>query len=453
MDERIYREYVAILKEELQPAMGCTEPIAVAYCAALAHRTLGALPETVEVLASANIIKNVKSVIVPNTNGQRGIAAAAAAGIVSGNADAQLQVLASLTPEQVDAVGAYLQQAAFTVRRADKDYVFDIQVRVTAGADSASVEIAGYHTNVIRIEKNGVVQFHKDYQESGSQHATDRSLLTVEHIIAFANEVDIADVQETLQRQIDYNWAIAEEGLRGDYGANIGRILLQSYGMSIHNRAKAYAAAGSDARMNGCDLPVVINSGSGNQGLTASLPVIVYARELGVTQQMLYRALVVSNLVTIHLKTGIGSLSAYCGATAAGCGAAAGVTYLYGGQFREIARVAGLLPPSLPGRARRTDRQLQASSGLLFDVLQRFDPDHLLLEQARREVLEAQLDVQALRATLAGCAGQSLALQFPASLTPLAFPLWAEASRGALSTEDWGTRMRRAADQLEKRHG
>ena len=190
---------------------------------------------------------------------------------------------------------------------------------------------------MIRIEKNGVVQFHKDYQESGSQHATDRSLLTVEQIIAFANEVDIADVQETLQRQIDYNWAIAEEGLRGDYGANIGRILLQSYGMSIHNRAKAYAAAGSDARMNGCDLPVVINSGSGNQGLTASLPVIVYAKELGVTQQMLYRALVVSNLVTIHLKTGIGSLSAYCGATAAGCGAAAGVTYLYGGQFREIA--------------------------------------------------------------------------------------------------------------------
>ena len=296
MDERIYREYVAILKEELQPAMGCTEPIAVAYCAALARKMLGALPETVEVLASANIIKNVKSVIVPNTNGQRGIAAAAAAGIISDNADAQLQVFASLTPEQVDAVGAYLRQAAFTVRRADKDY-----------------------------------------QESGSQHATDRSLLTVEQIITFANEVDVADVQETLQRQIDYNWAIAEEGLRGYYGANIGRILLQSYGMSIHNRAKAYAAAGSDARMNGCDLPVVINSGSGNQGLTASLPVIVYAKELGVTQQMLYRALVVSNLVTIHLKTGIGSLSAYCGATAAGCGAAAGVTYLYGGQYREIA--------------------------------------------------------------------------------------------------------------------
>ena len=337
MDNQIYREYVAILKEELQPAMGCTEPIAVAYCAALARQTLGALPETVEVLASANIIKNVKSVIVPNTNGLRGIAAAAAAGIVADNADAQLQVLAELTPEQVESVSTYLQQAAFTVGRSDKDYVFDIQVRVTAGTDSAFVEIAGFHTNVIRVEKNGVVLQHKDYQESGSQHATDRSLLTVENIIAFANEVEIADVQEILQRQIDLNWAIAEEGLRGDYGANIGRILLQSYGTSVHNRAKAYAAAGSDARMNGCDLPVVINSGSGNQGLTASLPVVIYAKELDVTQEMLYRALAVSNLITIHLKTGIGSLSAYCGATAAGCGAAAGVTYLYGGQFREIA--------------------------------------------------------------------------------------------------------------------
>ena len=337
MDKRIYREYVAILKEELQPAMGCTEPIAVAYCAALARQTLGALPETVEVLASANIIKNVKSVIVPNTNGLRGIAAAAAAGIVADNADAQLQVLAELTPEQVESVSTYLEQAAFTVGRSDKDYVFDIQVRVTAGTDSAFVEIAGFHTNVIRVEKNGVVLQHKDYQESAGQHTTDRSLLTVENIIAFANEVEIADVQEILQRQIDLNWAIAEEGLRGDYGANIGRILLQSYGTSVHNRAKAYAAAGSDARMNGCDLPVVINSGSGNQGLTASLPVVIYAKELDVTQEMLYRALAVSNLITIHLKTGIGSLSAYCGATAAGCGAAAGVTYLYGGQFREIA--------------------------------------------------------------------------------------------------------------------
>ena len=339
MDKRIYREYVAILKEELQPAMGCTEPIAVAYCAALARQTLGALPETVEVLASANIIKNVKSVIVPNTNGLRGIAAAAAAGIVADNADAQLQVLAELTPEQVESVSTYLEQAAFTVGRSDKDYVFDIQVRVTAGTDSAFVEIAGFHTNVIRVEKNGVVLQHKDYQESAGQHATDRSLLTVENIIAFANEVEIADVQEILQRQIDLNWAIAEEGLRGDYGANIGRILLQSYGTSVHNRAKAYAAAGSDARMNGCDLPVVINSGSGNQGLTASLPVVIYAKELDVTQEMLYRALAVSNLITIHLKTGIGSLSAYCGATSAACAAAVGICWLQGGSYEQICGV------------------------------------------------------------------------------------------------------------------
>ena len=337
MDKRIYREYVAILKEELQPAMGCTEPIAVAYCAALARQTLGALPETVEVLASANIIKNVKSVIVPNTNGMRGIAAAAAAGIVADNADAQLQVLAELTPEQVESVSTYLEQAAFTVGRSDKDYVFDIQVRVTAGTDSAFVEIAGFHTNVIRVEKNDVVLQHEDYQESAGQHATDRSLLTVENIIAFANEVEIADVQETLQRQIDLNWAIAEEGLRGNYGANIGRILLQSYGTSVHNRAKAYAAAGSDARMNGCDLPVVINSGSGNQGITASVPVIVCAREMGKSREELLRALCVSNLVTIHQKTGIGRLSAYCGAVSAGVGAGAGVAYLKGGDYEMIA--------------------------------------------------------------------------------------------------------------------
>ena len=336
MDKRIYREYVAILKEELQPAMGCTEPIAVAYCAALARQTLGALPETVEVLASANIIKNVKSVIVPNTNGLRGIAAAAAAGIVADNADAQLQVLAELTPAQGESVSTDLEQAAFTVGRSDKDYVFDIQVRVTAGTDSAFVEIAGFHTNVIRVEKNGVVLQHKDYQESAGQHTTDRSLLTVENIIAFANEVEIADVQETLQRQIDLNWAISEEGLRGDYGANIGRILLQSYGTSVHNRAKAYAAAGSDARMNGCDLPVVINSGSGNQGITVSVPVIVYAQEKNIEKEKLLRGLVVSNLIAVHQKKYIGSLSAYCGVVSAACGAACGICYMLGYPYEVV---------------------------------------------------------------------------------------------------------------------
>lgn len=336
MDEEVYRNYCAILAEELQPAMGCTEPIAVAYCAALARETLGALPEQVDVYASANIIKNVKSVVVPNTGGQRGLAVAAAAGIVANNAAAKLQVLSGLTPEQVEQVSAYEQRGVIFVHPSEKDYVFDIQVRVAADGHTAFTEIAGSHTNVIRVERDDEVLVDRPYTEEGPQHTTDRSLLTVRRIVEFADSVDIEDVRPMLQRQIDHNTAIAREGLRGTWGANIGRILLESYGDSTHNRAKAWAAAGSDARMNGCELPVVINSGSGNQGLTASLPVIVYARSLGSTQEELYRALVVSNLVTIHLKTGIGSLSAYCGATAAGCGAGAGICYLHGGHYEEI---------------------------------------------------------------------------------------------------------------------
>ena len=337
MNDKIYREYVEILREELVPAMGCTEPIAVAYCAALARKALGQEPERVEVLASANIIKNVKSVVVPNTGGQRGIAAAAAAGIVAGDADKELQVISSVTQEQIALIAALLDQAEFTVGRSDKDYILHIQVTLTAGGHTARAEIAGSHTNVILLQRDEEILSRQDYEEKGESCHTDRSLLTVEGIVEFADCLRVDDVRETIQRQIDYNTAIAEEGLRGDWGANIGSILLRSYGNSVHNRAKAYAAAGSDGRMNGCELPVVINSGSGNQGLTASLPVIVYARELNVSEDLLFRGLVVSNLVTIHLKTGIGPLSAYCGATSAGCGAAAGITYLYGGRYREIA--------------------------------------------------------------------------------------------------------------------
>ena len=337
MEDKIYSEYCAILAEELQPAMGCTEPIAVAYCAALARKTLGCLPEDVQVYASANIIKNVKSVVVPNTGGQRGLTVAAAAGIVAGDADAKLQVLAGITPEQVEEIAAYEKRGIVHVHPSDKDFIFDIQVRVSGGGHTAFAEIAGFHTNVIRLERDGEVLLDHPCTEEGPKHAIDRILLTVERIVEFADAVKIEDVQPVLQRQIDCNTAIAKEGLRGQWGANIGRILLESYGDSTHNRAKAWAAAGSDARMNGCELPVVINSGSGNQGLTASLPVIIYARALGSTREELYRALVVSNLVTIHLKTGIGSLSAYCGATAAGCGAGAGVCYLHGGRYKEIA--------------------------------------------------------------------------------------------------------------------
>ena len=323
MNTALYETYVQILHEELVPAMGCTEPIAVAYAGALARQTLGTLPERIELTVSGNIIKNVKSVIVPHTGGRKGLPVAVAAGVRVGDADAQLEVLANVTEDQLPLLDEYLSAAEITVSKSPLRCPFDIQVRVFAGGDTAFVQIVGSHTNVVRIEKNGEVLLNKPFSEEG--------------IIAFADEVDLDDVRAPIARQIEYNTVIAEAGLTGQYGAAIGKILLDSYGDSVQNRAKAWAAAGSDARMNGCEKPVVINSGSGNQGMTASLPVIVYARELKASEEQLYRALVVSNLVTIHLKTGIGSLSAYCGATSAGAGAGAGICYLYGGRYDEIA--------------------------------------------------------------------------------------------------------------------
>ena len=337
MDKELYNSYVNILREELVPAMGCTEPIAVAYAAALARNTLGCLPEKVDIRVSANIIKNVKSVVVPHTGGLRGIAAAASAGIVAGNADAELEVISTVNEEQTRQIRAYLESAMFDIAPSDSDYIFDIQITVKSGEESAFVQIAGGHTNVIGLRKNGEVLIDRVYIQGGQVEQVDHKLLSVQSIVEFVDCVNIDDVKETLDRQIACNTAIAEEGLSGKWGANIGSVLLTAYGDGVHNRAKAWAAAGSDARMSGCEKPVVINSGSGNQGMTASLPVIVYAKELAVSDEKLYRALVVSNLVTIHLKTGIGRLSAYCGATSAGCGAGAGITYLYGGKFREIA--------------------------------------------------------------------------------------------------------------------
>ena len=337
MEQTIYDAYVKILREELVPAMGCTEPIAVAYAAALASKTLGVMPEAVDIRVSANIIKNVKSVVVPHTGGLRGIEAAAAAGIVAGEADAQLEVLAKVTEAQIAQMQPYLQQAKFSVAPSETDYIFDIQITVSAEDHTAFVQIAGGHTNVIGIRKDDETLLEREYVQGGQVEQTDHTLLSVERIVEFADMVNIDDVRDVLDDQIACNTAIAEEGLRGDWGANIGTVHLKAYGDSVANRAKAWAAAGSDARMSGCEKPVVINSGSGNQGLTASLPVIVYAEELKTSKEQLYRALVVSNLITVHLKTGIGRLSAYCGATSAGCGAGAGITYLYGGKFHAIA--------------------------------------------------------------------------------------------------------------------
>ncbi len=335
MSGKLYEIYKRTLHEELVPAMGCTEPIAIAYAAALARKALGAMPEQVKIQASANIIKNVKSVVVPNTGGKRGIAAAAAAGIVAGDSDKELQVISQVTEAQHLEIDGFLKAVPCEISPSDKPYIFHISIALTGGGHRAVAEIAGRHTNVIWLSVDGKVLLQQDYREKTSE-SPDRKLFTVESIVDFADNVEIAEVKEILQKQIAYNMAIAQEGLTGKWGAAIGSTLLKSYGDTVHNRAKAYAAAGSDARMNGCEMPVIINSGSGNQGMTASLPVIIYAKELKASEEMLYRALVVSNLVTIHMKTDIGRLSAYCGATSAGCGAGAGICYLHGGKANEI---------------------------------------------------------------------------------------------------------------------
>lgn len=333
MTETLYQTYLDILRDELHPAMGCTEPIAVAYAGALIRKALGRAPKAVTLSVSGNIIKNVKSVIVPHTGGRKGLKTAIAAGLAFGDADRELEVLSGATKDDLAALDRVLAETDITVTRSDARCPFDIRVT----AEEAYVRIVGQHTNVVSLRVGDRVLIDKPFSDEPVPIPENRRTLSVERIAEFADEVDIADVKALLDEQIALNMAIAREGLKGRYGAEIGKILLRSYGNSVQNRAKAFAAAGSDARMNGCEMPVMINSGSGNQGLTASVPVIVYAEELGVSRERLYRALVVSNLVTIHLKTGIGTLSAYCGATSAGAGAGAGIAYLYGGGFTELA--------------------------------------------------------------------------------------------------------------------
>lgn len=331
-----YTTYLKILEEELVPAMGCTEPIAIAYCGAKARDVLGGRPDSVTLYVSGNIVKNVKSVIVPNTNGLKGIEAAAAAGIVGGKAEKILEVIAEVTEEQKEEMRSFLADCPIVVRSAEGDEALDIYMIVTRGTETAGVRISGYHTNIVLIEKNGDVLYKAGEVKATEVALADKSLLNIKEIVEFANILDVEDVKKIFDRQISYNMAIAEEGLKNNWGANVGSVLLK-YNSDLRTRAKAYAAAGSDARMSGCELPVIINSGSGNQGMTASLPVIVYADGLEKTKEELYRALAVSNLVTIHQKSGIGRLSAYCGAISAGCGAGCGIAYLQGGDYRTIA--------------------------------------------------------------------------------------------------------------------
>lgn len=332
-----YQDYINVLKEELIPAMGCTEPIAIAYAGAIAREHLGCLPERVEIEVSGNIIKNVKSVIVPNTGGLRGIEVAAAAGIVAGDAAKELKVISEVSTEAVSAIHKFLESTPITVNFSDSKKIFDIMITVYGNGHSAYVRICEFHTNIVEIREDDKYVLQKDIAVEDSLGFTDRKFMNVQEIIEFADTAIIEDVKDILDLQVECNVNISEEGLAGDYGANIGKVLLKTYGTDdVKIRAKAKAAAGSDARMNGCEMPVVINSGSGNQGITASIPVIEYAKELGVSDEKRYRALLVSNLITIHLKSGIGRLSAYCGAVSAGCASGAGIAYLYGGGVDEV---------------------------------------------------------------------------------------------------------------------
>lgn len=334
--KEIYSAYTEILKEELMAAMGCTEPIALAYAAAIARRELNDLPDRVLVQTSGSIIKNVKSVIVPNTGHLKGIPAAVSAGIVAGNPDKELEVIADVSKEDIKNIEKFMQEKEIVVEHLDEGIIFDIVITLYKGEDYAKVHIINSHTNVVLVEHNHQILKSSDCLNDMPSDTAKYELLNMKDIWDYVNHVDLADIKEILDRQIAYNMAIAEEGLQSDYGANIGKVILSSDVNSLKARAAAMAAAGSDARMNGCELPVIINSGSGNQGITVSVPVITYAKELKSTDEQLYRALVLSNLTAIHQRTPIGRLSAYCGAVNAGAAAGAGVAFLSGGDYEAV---------------------------------------------------------------------------------------------------------------------
>ena len=330
-----YQAYLQILREELVPAMGCTEPIALAYGAAVARRKLGCLPDTVSVQVSGNLVKNVKSVIVPNTGGLKGIPAAVTAGLVAGDPDRVLEVISVVTEEQKAEMAHFLSTHPIQVHLADTPLTFDYTVTLTGSGHTVTLRIVNYHTNIVLLEKDSVREIDLPVEGEQETALTDRSVLTIKDIVDFADSVDVDELRPMLDPQIQYNMAIAEEGLLHTYGSNVGKVLMSTEA-SLERRARAKAAAGSDARMNGCEMPVVIVSGSGNQGITASVPVIEYARSLGIPEERMYRALAVSDLCTIHQKTYIGRLSAFCGAVSAGAGAGAGICYLLGGGYDQV---------------------------------------------------------------------------------------------------------------------
>ena len=332
-----YNDYLQILKEELVPAMGCTEPIAIAYAAAKAREVLGKTPEKVIAKCSGNIIKNAMCVTVPNTGDLVGIKASAIIGILAGDSNKELEVISEVKKEHIIEANRLINEEYCFVERLDTDIQLHIIMELYSGEDNAIVEIKYAHNNISQIIKNGQILFEGNQDPSKYLGVfIDRSILNFNDIFDFANNVDINDVKELLDKQIEYNITIAEEGLKGEYGVGIGKMLMKCYPNSIVTKLKVYAAAASEARMSGSSLPVMTNSGSGNQGMATSIPVIIYAREKGLSEEQLYRGLIFSNLMTIHQKTGIGRLSAFCGAVSAGCASGAAITYLEGGTLEQI---------------------------------------------------------------------------------------------------------------------
>ena len=357
MTEELIRNYTEILKDELVPAMGCTEPIAIAYAAAKAAQVLGAAPESISVACSGNIIKNVKGVTVPNSGGQKGIETAAVLGAVGGDADRVLEVIADADDAARERTRKMVAEGCCTVSLAENVPNLYIRTEVSGGGHTAAVVIEEHHTSITRIEKDGEVQFTgtpeeeqgeaRIFNEDGADGNTvksggdetrrgDLKKMTLRGIIEYANSVDVKEVEELLERQIRFNTAISQEGLDNRWGARVGKTILENWGADVKARACARAAAGSDARMSGCPLPVIINSGSGNQGITVTMPVVTYAEQMQLSREKLYRCLCVSNLVSIYIKHYIGSLSAFCGAVSAACGAGAAITYMGGGSYEEI---------------------------------------------------------------------------------------------------------------------
>ena len=336
MQEFCYKSYLEILANHLKPAMGCTEPIAIAYAAAVARQALGCLPEKAKVLVSGNIIKNAKAVTVPNTNGRKGIDAACAAGLIAGKPEKELEVIAQVTEAQLAQIDEYLARQSISVDIKPDARLFDILIIAEGEGHQASARIADRHTNVVDVEKDGVKLSFKELSGEDAEENKLEEMLTMEGIFDYASNCDIQLAAPILKQQIAFNTAIAREGMTGKWGASVGKILLDACGSDVRTRARAYAAAGSDARMSGCEMPVIINSGSGNQGITVTIPVVAYAREMNASEEQVLRALAFANLTAIHLKTLIGCLSAYCGAISAGCAAAAGIAFLKGGNLHLI---------------------------------------------------------------------------------------------------------------------